>query len=74
MSANTSNGVPRTESEQRPTGVIKQKIDGGVDLDKLVALLREKFGKNKFKVRIIHDVWTVEAPGELSQQEIESCK
>ncbi|KAI8952461.1 hypothetical protein F4801DRAFT_540887 [Xylaria longipes] len=81
MSAAISCTAAQTESEHHSTSQLDINIPsfqdirrGNIDPEKLVALLRRRFGAGRYEIYTIHNVFSVRAPERLSQNDIELCK
>ncbi|KAI1108978.1 hypothetical protein F5Y14DRAFT_434098 [Nemania sp. NC0429] len=71
QSENEDQAANPSEANTTPfQDIRKQNIDAG----KLVALLRGRFGVNGYKIYTIHSVYSIRAPEQLSEEDIELCK
>lgn len=81
MSPTNSDTAAQSRNESQPTTLLEIKTasfqdiwEKDINAEKLVALLRRKFGANGYELYIIHSVYSIRAPEKLSQEEIELCK
>jgi len=64
-------GREHNNTESREAQVIPfQHVDEWA----LFILLEDKFGANKFKIEQTYEAFNVWAPGELGEEDIESCR
>ncbi|KAI0458010.1 hypothetical protein F5B21DRAFT_462567, partial [Xylaria acuta] len=80
MSTAISCTTAHTENEKHPASPLEVNIPpfqdirrGDIDPEKLVALLRRRFGAGRYEIYTIHNVYSVRAPERLSQNDIELC-
>ncbi|KAK0621006.1 hypothetical protein B0T14DRAFT_241251 [Immersiella caudata] len=66
QNANTRAYTAAADSQDLP--------DYRISLDKLTEKLRSKFGAGAYEIFLMHDVYTVKAPGRLSATEIAECR
>ncbi|KAI0439231.1 hypothetical protein F4803DRAFT_554295 [Xylaria telfairii] len=71
----------QTQNAQNPTSPLEIDISSfqdikkaKIDPEKLVALLRRRFGAGRYEIYTIHNVYSIRAPERLSQNDIELCK